>query len=408
MKYFYNLSIFIYSLLIKVASSFNKKAKLRHYGVKQTFNILKNFEAEKTIWFHCASLGEFEQGRPLIEKIKSEKPEYKIAISFFSPSGYEIRKNYELADIVFYLPSDTKENAKKIISLLKPEIVFFIKYEFWFWILKELKKQNIPTYLISGIFRKNQIFFKPYGNFYRKILLNFKHLFVQNEESKKLLERIDIKNVTTTGDTRFDRVLEISKKRKSFPVIETFTKNKLVFIAGSSWKKDEEIIFNFINNYKYENLKFIIAPHEIKKENIKRIKSLTTQKTVLFSEANNENISSAKILIIDNIGMLSSLYFYTDIAYIGGGFGAGIHNTLEAAVFGVPLIFGPKFQKFEEAKDLIKNKAAFSIKNQNEFNSKLNKLISNKTFRVNSGIQAKNYIEKNIGATNKIFLKLFQ
>lgn len=404
---FYRFSILIYSLLIKFASLFNKKAKLRYNGVKYTFKILKNYNSKKTIWFHCASVGEFEQGRPLIEKIKSEKPDYQVAISFFSPSGFELRKNFELADIVFYLPADTQKNAQKLIKLLKPEIVVFVKYEFWFWILKELKKQKIPTYLISGIFRKNQPFFKFYGNFYRKILLNFTHLFVQNNESKNLLESVNIKNVTITGDTRFDRVYEISKNIKSFPLIETFTKNSLVFIAGSTWKKDEEIIFSFINNNTNENFKFIIAPHEIKKENIKRIKSLSKKRTILYSEANNENINDAKVLIINNVGMLSSLYSYCDIAYVGGGFGSGIHNTLEAAVFGIPIIFGNKYYKFEEAKELIKQKAAFSIKNQKEFNSILNDFVDNKAFREKSGRQAREHIKENIGATNQIMKYLF-
>ncbi len=403
MKHLYSFSIFVYSLLIKIASYFSKKAKLRNDGVKLTFEILKNFNSKKTIWFHCASLGEFEQGRPLIEKIKSENPEYQIAISFFSPSGYEVRKNYEFADVVFYLPSDTQKNAQKLIKLLNPELVIFVKYEFWYWILKELKKQNIPTYLVSGIFRNKQIFFKAYGGFYRKILLNFKHLFIQNEESKLLLESINIKNTTVAGDTRFDRVLEISKNKKSFPIIESFTKNKLVFIAGSSWKKDEEIIFNFINNYEKENMKFIIAPHEIKKENIERIKSLTNKKTILFSEAKIDNVKEATVLIIDNIGMLSSLYSYADIAYIGGGFGAGIHNTLEAAVYGIPLIFGKIYHKFNEAKELIKRNAAFSINNEIEFNSIVNNLVSEKSFRKQVGEKAADYIQENIGASNKIF-----
>ncbi len=402
MKFIYSFSILLYSWLVALASNFNKKAKLRHEGVQSTFKLLQNFKEEKVIWVHCASLGEFEQGRTLIEKIKIQKPDYKIALSFYSPSGFEVQKNYEHADIVFYLPDDSKKNAKKLIKLLNPQLVLFIKYEFWHFYLKELKENNIPTYLVSGIFRKNQIFFKFYGSFYRKILKNFTTLFVQNENSKQLLESINIKNVNITGDTRFDRVFEISKNKKEFPLISEFVDNKLVFIAGSSWKKDEEIIFNYINNNETKDIKFIIAPHEIKLENVDRIKNLSSKKTILFSEANSNNIKDASILIIDNIGMLSSLYFYADITYIGGGFGSGIHNTLEAAVFGIPLIFGPKYYKFDEAKELINKKSAFSINNEHESDAILNKLIANLTFRNEAGAKAEEYINENIGASDKI------
>lgn len=403
MKLIYSFSILLYSRLVAIASFFNKKAKLRYEGVKESFGIIKKFNANNVIWFHCASVGEFEQGRPLIEKLKKEKPKYKIAISFFSPSAYELRKNYELADLVFYLPNDSKRNSKKLIKLLKPSIVVFVKYEFWHWYLSELKNNKIPTYLISGIFRESQIFFKPYGKFYRKILLNFTHLFVQNKTSSELLKSINIQNVTVAGDTRFDRVSELAKNKKSYPIIESFVNNNLVFIAGSTWKKDEEIIFNFINNTEKENIKYIIAPHEISSENINRIKRTSTKKTILYSKANSSNVVDARVLIIDNIGMLSSLYSYADVAYVGGGFGAGIHNTLEAAVFGIPIIFGTNYNKFDEAKELLKRNAAFSINNAPEFNFILNKLFSEADFREQCGEKASKYVKENIGASNKIF-----
>ncbi len=406
MKFIYSTSIFLYSLLVKLASFFNKKAKLRHKGTRNTFKTIQNFKAKKTIWMHCASLGEFEQGRPIIELIKKTKPEYKIALSFYSPSGYEIRKNYENADIVFYLPDDNKKNARKLIKILNPEITFFIKYEFWYWYLNELRNKSIPSYLISGIFRNEQVFFKFYGSFYRKILHNFSHLFVQNKTSKELLKSINIKNVSVVGDTRFDRVIEISENSKKFPLIDKFTKNKLVFIAGSTWKPDEEIIFDFINKNENKNIKFIIAPHEIKNENINRINNLSDKKTLRLSLADSNNIEEVKILIIDNIGMLSSLYSYGNIAYIGGGFGAGIHNTLEAAVFGIPVIFGKKYHKFDEAKALLNRKAAFSISNKKDFNSILKNLISNENFRNETGDNAKTYIKENANISKKILNKI--
>ncbi|MCF6365436.1 MAG: 3-deoxy-D-manno-octulosonic acid transferase [Bacteroidales bacterium] len=401
MKITYIISVFLYSLLIKVASVFNKKAKLRNNGIKSTFKTIENFNPKKIIWVHCASLGEFEQGRPLIEKIKKEKPEYQIALSFFSPSGYEVRKNYKYADIVFYLPDDSKKNAKKLIQLLKPELAFFIKYEFWYQYLSELNKNNIPVYLVSGIFRKNQIFFKPYGGFYRKILHNFKCLFVQNELSKQLLKSIDITDVKVTGDTRFDRVFELSKNRNEIEIIEKFKENSFVLIAGSTWKPDDEIIIKFFNQNK-PGIKLILAPHEIKSENISRIIRMFDYRVLKYSEANLQNISEANILLIDNIGLLSSLYYYADISYIGGGFGKGIHNTLEAAVFGMPIIFGPKYGKFDEAKELIKQNAAFSIRNYQEFSEITDKLVIDSELRAKSGTSAKLFVTNNIGAAEKI------
>lgn len=401
MKLLYFLAVRLYSLGIGIASPFIKKAKLRFRGVRQTFHIIKEANLRNTIWFHCASLGEFEQGRSLIEKIKENNPETSIALSFFSPSGYEIRKNYEHADIVFYLPADSRKNAKKLIALLNPKAVFYIKYEFWYFYLKEIHKRAIPLYLVSGIFRKDQIFFRSYGAFFRKMLLNFTHIFVQNNVSQKLLNEQGIKNATMTGDTRFDRVHEIAQSRKLYPDIEKFINNNLVLIAGSTWKPDEELLIDYLNKTEYQ-IKLIIAPHEIKEENIKRITNSTHKKTIRYSNLEKNTDSNADVLIIDNIGMLSSLYAYGHIAYIGGGFGSGIHNTLEAAVFGIPVIFGPKYHKFDEAKELIQRNAAYSIESQIELTKILNQFVNDEDYRKRSGKNARDTIEENIGATEKI------
>ncbi len=402
MKIIYSIAVKLYSVIVALASLFNKKASYRYKGVKETFKKIKNFSLSETIWIHCASLGEFEQGRSLIEEIKKKHPNYKAALSFFSPSGYEIIKNCEHADLIFYLPHDSRKNAKKLISLLKPKIVFFVKYEFWYWYINETNKNNIPIYLISGIFRKNQVFFKFYGKFFREILKKFTHIFVQNKESEILAKQINIPNVSVTGDTRFDRVFEISQNRKKFEIIDAFTENKLTFIAGSTWKPDEDILFEFINKSN-QDIKYIIAPHEVKKDNIAGILKLSKKNIIKYSEATVNSVKNADVMIIDNIGMLSSLYAYADIAYIGGGFGAGIHNTLEAAVFGIPIIFGPKYQKFDEAKELIKRKAGFSIFGKDDFFQIAEKLINDLKFRELSGKNSKVYVHENVGATNKIF-----
>jgi 3-deoxy-D-manno-octulosonic-acid transferase len=402
MKYLYSFSVFLYHLVIKGVSLFFKKAGLRTKGVKQSFQKLSTFKSEHTVWVHCASLGEFEQGRPLIEKIKDNRPEIKIVLSFFSPSGYEIRKTYELADLVIYLPYDSKRNAKKLLDLMKPKCVLFIKYEFWYWYINEIKKRNIPLFLISGIFRDSQIFFKFYGSFFRKILGMFSQLFLQNQESQKLIESIGLNHTMVTGDTRFDRVFHISKTRNRVETIEAFKADKQICIAGSTWKPDAEIIFDFISKTNRQ-INFIIVPHEIDKNNIDRICGLTTKKTIKYSEADKNNITSAQVLIIDNIGMLSSIYAYADIAYIGGGFGKGIHNTLEAAVYGIPVIFGPNYKKFDEAKELIRRKAGFSITGKAGFSELMDKFLKDPEFRKVSGNQSERYVMENIGATDKVF-----
>lgn len=405
MTILYLLGIRTFQILVLLVSPFNSKAKLWLKGRKKIFKSLKRTinPSDKIFWIHCASLGEFEQGRPLIEALKREYPQHKILLTFYSPSGYEIRKNYEHADYVYYLPLDTPLNAKHFIDIVKPQAVFFVKYEFWYFFLREIQKQNIPLYLVSGIFRKNQRFFKPQGVMSRKMLKWFTHFFVQNEESKELLQSIHINNVSVTGDTRFDRVYDITQKAKSLPLIEAFAKDALVLIAGSSWKPDEELLLNYFNESSY-SFKMIIAPHEIHKENIARIeKTVGGSKTALkFSAANATNIQNADVLMIDSIGLLSSIYKYGHIAYIGGGFGKGIHNILEAATFGLPILFGPNYLKFKEAVDLIEFKGAFSIKKYDELKSILDSFLKDQQKIKESGKISSQYVEKNRGATKHI------
>ena len=405
MTIFYLAGIKIYYLLIAIASWFNPKARFWIQGRKGIFKKLKQEidPNEKIAWFHCASLGEFEQGRPLIEAFKEKHKEYKTLLTFFSPSGFEIRKNYEGADYIYYLPLDTPQNAKQFLNIVNPKVVFFIKYEFWYFFIKEIGKREIPLYLVSGIFRKKQRFFKKHAYRSQKMLSEFKHFFVQNEESADLLKSIQLNNVSVTGDTRFDRVYAIAKSSKDLSLIEKFKGNKMLLIAGSTWKPDEDLIIKYLNESK-SDLKFIIAPHEIHPENIERIiKSINANlKSLKYSEANNENITDAKVLIIDNIGLLSSLYKYGDIAYIGGGFGKGIHNTLEAATFGMPLLFGPNYLKFKEAVDLKKQGGAISIRNYKEFETSLSKILNNTEYLKICSKISSGYVEKNRGASKTI------
>jgi 3-deoxy-D-manno-octulosonic-acid transferase len=405
----YQLGIFFYGLIIRVFALFNAKAKQFVNGRKNWERTLENkIDPEGSyLWFHCASLGEFEQGRPVIEEIKNRFPQYKIALTFFSPSGYEIRKNYEQADIVMYLPLDTKQNARKFINLLNPGKAFFVKYEYWYNYIFVLNAHNIPLYLISGIFRENQQFFKntPWGKWYRKMLLGFKHIFIQNEKSTELLRNIGITNFTIAGDTRFDRVAAIAKSAKQFKNVEKFTANRLTVIAGSTWKPDEELLTAFINSS--SNIKFIIAPHEVNSANINRIHQLLKKPAISFSKVQNSNLDNYDVLIIDSVGILSSLYQYGNIAYIGGGFGVGIHNILEAATFKLPIIFGPNYQKFKEAVDLVEQKGAFSIQNSTELNSALNQLLLDETTLKKSAEICKKYVEKNVGSTKFIIKKVF-
>lgn len=402
MRFFYNISIFFYYLAIRIASLFNPKALLWLKGRKNVFDriesAIRTSESKQLIWFHCASLGEFEQGRPLMEKLKKQNPSVKIILTFFSPSGYEIRKNYSGVDHIFYLPMDTPSNAKKFIEIVKPEKVFFVKYEFWFNYLNELKRKNIPTYLVSGIFRDDHYFFKNTGVWFRKQLVAFSHFYVQDEKSLTLLNSVGYTNVTLAGDTRFDRVFELASNVKQIDLVKQFAADKKVLIVGSSWKEDEEIISSF----KLDHFKLILAPHEIDKAHLDSIIGrFSAVSVLLYSNATELNIKDAKVLVIDNIGMLSSLYQYGTIAFIGGGFGKGIHNILEAATFGLPVIFGPNYKKFTEAKELIKFGGAFSIKDVFQF-EKTVQLLSDEQVLKTASMISKMYVKSRVGATDRI------
>lgn len=397
----YTIGIKFYSAIIWIFSFFNEKAALFISGRKQIFNhIAKKIDPRnENIWFHFASLGEFEQGRPVLENFKKLHPQKKIVITFFSPSGYEIRKNYALADGIFYLPMDSRKNAQRFVELVNPQTAIFTKYEFWYYYFKELNKKSIPLFVVSGIFRKDQVFFKGYGGFYRGILKCVTHFFVQNNESCILLHSIGLENVTVSGDTRFDRVFENAANPKSISEIALFCGDSPTLICGSTWPDDEKLLVEL--PAKYPGWKFIIAPHEIHESHILSIESIF-QKTTRFSEFKNTGKSDSAVLIIDNIGMLSALYQYGKAAYIGGGFGAGIHNTLEAAAFGLPVIFGPKFNKFQEAKDLIKIGAAKSVSNTSDLINAFEHFKSN----AQSSSAAKRYVEDNKGATASVLNKL--
>ncbi|MBC7744486.1 MAG: 3-deoxy-D-manno-octulosonic acid transferase [Flavobacterium sp.] len=399
MLFLYNLGIWLYSLFIQIASLKSSKAKAWLNGRLHIFSRIEkevdlNFSH---IWFHFASLGEFEQGRTVLEQIRKLKPESRIVITFFSPSGYEIQKNYPLANHIFYLPLDTEKNAEKFISLINPEMAIFTKYEYWYHYFNELRKKQVPLYIISGIFRKTQPFFKWYGGLHRKMLNCVNYFFVQNEESRNLLQKINFYNVTVSGDTRFDRVFENAKNPKQLKEIAEFCGDELVLIAGSTWLADEQFLSALPD--RFPEWKFIIVPHEIDQNRIDEVKLLFAN-CILFSNLQTAT-SNRQTLIIDNIGMLSSLYQYGNVAYIGGGFGVGIHNTLEAAAFGLPLIFGPRFQKFKEAVDLVKMKAACTISNIEKLNIVADKL-QDAEFRQKYGNKARDYVEMNVGATNMI------
>jgi 3-deoxy-D-manno-octulosonic-acid transferase len=408
----YNIAIAFYAFAVRLVSPFNKKAKKMITGQKKTFSLLKEQvdPESKYVWFHAASLGEFEQGRPLIEKIRKENPEYKILLTFFSSSGYEVRKNYPGADIVCYLPFDHYRNARKFLDLIKPVMTIFIKYEFWMNYLHQLKKRNIPTYIISAIFRPSQIFFHWYAKKYRDVLNDFNWIFVQDGDSRDLLNRFGHDEVTISGDTRFDRVFEIAENRKSIPLVEKFLEEKdestsLVLVAGSTWEKDEEILIPYFNNN--PDMKLIIAPHEIGTERIKSLLSRINRPVALYSQGNEDEIAKAGCLIIDCIGLLSAIYRYGNVAYIGGGFGCGIHNILEAAVYGIPVLFGPNYHKFKEARELIACAGAMSVATESEYATVLNNYKAYSTLLQENGKSAEDYVTRNLGATNKIYEKIF-
>lgn len=402
MVFLYNLGISAYSLAIRLASPFNEKAALLNRGRKEVRKKIQSIARgkERLVWFHAASLGEFEQGRPVIEKLKEAEPDTQILLTFFSPSGYEVRKNYTGADIILYLPADTKRNAIRLIGQLRPDAAVFIKYEFWYHYLHELHKRHIPTYLISAIFRPDQPFFKSWGSLHRKMLGFFNCLYVQDEQSAKLLESIGIKNTLVTGDTRFDRVKQIAEAAKDIEKVRLFCNGQPAVVCGSTWPPDEDILMEYINQYS-GNYKWIIAPHETGEGHIKTILEKCRKKIVRYTKAETSP-ADQDVLIIDCIGLLSSVYRYGKIAYIGGGFGVGIHNTLEAAVYGIPVIFGPKYQKFNEAVSLNREGGAFAIHNGDELYEILNTLIHSPAIAETAGKQALDYVISQLGATEII------
>lgn len=408
MRLLYNLSILLYRLAIGIVSPFNPKAKKWIGGRKDIFEKLEKAIAKDAplAWFHCASLGEFEQGRPVIEAFRKNYPQYKILVTFFSPSGYEIRKNYSGADHVFYLPIDTRANAERFISIANPRLVIFVKYEFWFNYLDILHKKNIPLYLISATFRTSQHFFRAYGGWYRKALHYYTHIFVQNKASKDILNNIGVNQVTVSGDTRFDRVADVASEARELSLAEAFSKDAFVLVAGSTWEADEEFIVPLAREHK--ELKLIIAPHEISDARISSLVSETERsaRVIKYSQADIASVKAAQVLIIDNIGMLSSLYRYGQIAYIGGGFGKGIHNTLEAAAYGMPVLFGPNYQKFLEAKALVKLGGAFSIYSYDDLNNRITTLITDQKKLQHASQVSRNFVQENKGATAAILGKL--
>ena len=412
----YNIVIYFVLCGIAIASLFNEKVRKMWHGEREAFKILKQKvdPNAKYIWFHAASLGEFEQGRPLMERIRKDYPQYKILLTFYSPSGYEVRKNYEGADIICYMPVDTRLNAIRFLRLVRPVMAFFIKYEFWSNFLHILKHRNIPTYSVSSIFREDQVFFKWYGRNYAGVLKCFTRFFVQNEESKRLLEGIGITAVDVVGDTRFDRVLQIKEAAKQLPICEAFRTGVAssqsagvphhdfkVFVAGSSWPPDENIFIPFFNEHK--DWRLLIAPHVIAEEHLKLILSLIKDKKVVrYTQTTPEEAADADVLIIDCFGLLSSMYNYGDVAYIGGGFGVGIHNTLEAAVWNMPVIFGPNNKKFQEAQGLLKSGGGFEINTYEDFSGLMSSLMNDETFLKQAGDKAGAFVAHLAGATDKV------
>lgn len=401
MAILYNIGIRFYLLFIWLASFFNHKANQWVVGRKNLFERLADnlHDKKPLIWFHAASLGEFEQGRPVIEAFRKAYPNYFILLTFFSPSGYEIRKDYDGVDYISYLPIDTPGNAKRFIELINPAIAIFIKYEFWFNYLNQLHRKYIPLLIISANFRTDQYFFKWYGSWFRNQLKHVNHFFVQNEASKKLLLSIGINHVHVSGDTRFDRVASIAKAQKENSIVAAFTQDQAVILGGSTWPQDEKLLAGYFNNTD-QSIKLIIAPHEIHEDHIKSIETLfPIGQTLRYSRANTDNVVNSKVLIIDGIGFLSGLYSYCRIAYIGGGFGKGIHNILEAVTFGKPVVFGPEYKKFGEAVALLHKGGAFTFSESNQLEEQLHQLLTNEVLYQNASKICKTYIGYNMGAT---------
>ena len=396
----YNIAIHFYLLGVAIASLFNEKVRKMWRGERAAFNVLKQkVDPEaRYVWFHAASLGEFEQGRPIMERLRREHPEYKILLTFFSPSGYEVRKNYEGADIICYLPLDTPINAIRFLRLVRPVMAYFIKYEFWYNYLHILKYRHVPAYSVSSIFRPDQIFFKWYAKKYAGVLRCITHFFVQNEQSKELLAKIGITDVTISGDTRFDRVLQIMEQSKHLPIVEAFKQDHHVFVAGSSWSPDEDIFIRFFNEH--PEWKLIIAPHVIGNDHLQQILSKLNRKTVRYTEATTETAAEAQCLIIDCFGLLSSIYHYGEVAYVGGGFGVGIHNVLEAAVWNVPVFFGPNNKRFQEAQQLLASGGGVEITDYDSFATAMLRFMSDPEWLRQCGNKAGEYVKSKAGATN--------
>lgn len=404
MRFLYSTLTAVFEKVLPVSGLFSGKMKQFVNGRKTVFQTLKSqlSETDQTIWFHCASLGEYEQGLPVMEGVKEKYPKHKLVVSFFSPSGYENKKNSSIANVTVYLPLDTKGNVKKFLNVVKPEIAVFIKYEFWPNYLLELQKRNIPTYLISALFRKKQLFFKSHGFWMRKVLGTFTHIFVQDEKSKQLLESISIKQVTVSGDTRYDRVSKQIEEDNSLDFIENFKDNSLCIVAGSTWPEDEEILIDYINHSR-ENIKFIVAPHNLKKDQLEAFEKRLTKKTVRFTEIEGTNLSDFQVFLLDSIGHLKKVYSYADIAYVGGAMGnTGLHNILEAATFGIPLLIGKNYSNFPEAKALQSRAGLFSVATKEELKTILDKLIENNSFREKTGMINGHFVQNNTGATQMI------
>ncbi|MCI6486068.1 MAG: 3-deoxy-D-manno-octulosonic acid transferase [Bacteroidales bacterium] len=403
----YSLGIYLMALGVRVAALFKEKLRKMVQGHRATWQMLRALSGKDTyVWFHAASLGEFEQGRPLMERLRREHPEKKILLTFFSPSGYEVRKNYDGADLVCYLPFDTPLNARRFVKLARPEAAFFIKYEFWRNYIEVLYKRGIPCYSVSSIFRENQIFFRPYGRGYARCLSRMTHLFVQNETSRRLLEGIGVTNVDVVGDTRFDRVLDIRNAAKPLPLAERFAGCWKVLVAGSSWPQDEEIIIPYFN--KHPNLKLVLAPHVVSEEHLQAIERQLARPALRYSKATPKAVAEADCLIIDCYGLLSSIYRYASMAYVGGGFGVGIHNVPEAAVYGIPVIIGPNNKKFREAQALLQCGGCKEIAGVADFEQIMDAWLSDKEALATAGKAAGNYIADNAGAADRIFSKTLQ
>lgn len=399
----YTIAIYLYALAVRLASLTNRKARLMIKGHRKTWRTLRDHAKERQhyVWFHAASLGEFEQGRPLMERLRCEHPEKRILLTFFSPSGYEVRKDYAGADLVCYLPFDTPLNARRFIRLVQPEKAFFIKYEFWHHYIDELHRAGVPVYSVSSIFRNDQIFFRPYGRGYARVLHHFNHFFVQNEASRRLLNSLGVTQVSVTGDTRFDRVIDIRNQAKSLPLAAALTGDSRTIVAGSTWPPDEEILIPYFN--RHPELKLIIAPHEVNEERLRSIEQRLKRPALRYSQATPESSAQADCLIIDGYGLLSSLYRYATLAYVGGGFGVGIHNVPEAAVYGVPVFFGPNNQRFREARDLINEGGSFEVTSADDFQAQADRLLADERALAKSGQAAGDYIRRNSGATEAIF-----